>query len=112
MRGRPSSSQGCPPPWRRGISTPTATPTPPFRPADPTIALATEITSLSLADVNGDGTPDLVGVGPFDAGNYPTDTVTVLTGNGDGTFAAPLTFVTEEQPTAVTTGDVNGDGRS
>ena len=41
-----------------------------------------------MADVNGDGKPDLV-VADYDSAN-----VSVLLGNGDGTFQAPDTFAT------------------
>ncbi len=61
-------------------------------------------TALAVADVNGDGTPDLVIV------NKSNSTVNVLLGNGDGTFQDPLTVATGAGPTAVTVADVNGDG--
>ena len=44
--------------------------------------------SLSIADVNGDGRLDLI------AGNYGDDTISVLLGNGDGTFQSQTTFTT------------------
>ena len=36
--------------------------------------------------------------------------MSVLLGNGDGTFAAPLSFPPGDSPFSVTTGDFNGDG--
>ena len=38
---------------------------------------------VTVADVNGDGIPDLV------VANYASDTISVLLGNGDGTFGPP-----------------------
>ncbi len=52
-----------------------------------------------IADVNGDGHMDLVVSG----------SVTVLRGNGTGTFEAPVRLV--ESPSADAAGDFNGDGR-
>src|SRR2546426_1197574 len=38
-------------------------------------------------------------------------TVSVLLGNGDGTFLAAPTFAAGNYPSSVAVGDVNGDGR-
>jgi hypothetical protein len=61
--------------------------------------------SLAVGDLNADGRPDLATAN--DAG-----TVSVLLGNGDGTFAAPRTLVLADQPIAlsVVAGDFNADG--
>ena len=61
---------------------------------------------MALADVNGDGKPDLVV-----ANSYGADTVSVLLGNGNGTFQAQQTFATGSDPVSVAVGDVNGDGK-
>src|SRR5262249_14850206 len=42
--------------------------------------------------------------------NISSTNVGVLVGNGDGTFAAPLTFSTNTNPNYATLADVNGDG--
>ena len=65
-------------------------------------------TSITIADVNGDGKPDLL------VANSQQDTVGALLGNGDGTFQAALTYNSggsgsfPGSPMAVA--DVNGDG--
>jgi trimeric autotransporter adhesin len=57
--------------------------------------------AVLTADFNGDGIPDLVILG--------NDTISVLLGNGDGTFtAAP--YPSSELPGAIAVGDFNGDG--
>jgi hypothetical protein len=60
--------------------------------------------AVALADLNGDGTPDLV------AANNGDITVSVLLGNGDGTFGPPTTFAVDAQPEAVAIADLNRDG--
>jgi hypothetical protein len=57
--------------------------------------------TVLTADFNGDGIPDLVILG--------NDTISVLLGNGDGTFtAAPSPSA--DLPGAIAAGDFNGDG--
>jgi hypothetical protein len=60
--------------------------------------------SVALADLNGDGKPDLV---IADAGS---NTLTVLPGNGDGTFAAALSPAAGTDPVFAAVADFNGDG--
>jgi len=55
------------------------------------------------ADLNGDSRPDLAGAG----GNA----VSVMLGNGDGTFRAKTDFPVGTQTQAVAAGDFNGDGK-
>jgi 6-phosphogluconolactonase (cycloisomerase 2 family) len=43
--------------------------------------------------------------------NYGSGTVSVLLGNGDGTFAAPVTYAVGSNPIALAIGDLNGDGK-
>src|SRR5204862_1371500 len=41
-----------------------------------------------------------------------TNDLWILSGNGNGTFAAPAIYATESGPTQVAIGDFNGDGRA
>jgi hypothetical protein len=61
---------------------------------------------LVIADVNDDGIPDLVAINGS-RGN----SVSVLLGNGDGTFESPRTFAVGPRPDAVAVADVNRDGK-
>ncbi len=61
-------------------------------------------TSVTVADFNGDGVPDLA------VANYYTNNVSVLLGNGDGSFQAPRSFGAGHNPSSLAVGDFNGDG--
>ncbi len=60
---------------------------------------------VAVADVNGDGKPDLVVV------NSGSGDVGVLLGNGDGTFQTAQTYGSGCEPWSVAVADVNNDGR-
>ena len=60
--------------------------------------------SLALGDFNRDGKLDVATVSPF------THTVSVLLGNGDGTFQAPQSYDTVFQCVGVVAADFNQDG--
>jgi len=60
--------------------------------------------SVTAADLNGDGNPDLV------VPNQQSNDVSVLLGNGDGTFSGPTTYPVGDGPDDVASGDLNGDG--
>ena len=63
-------------------------------------------TSIAVADVNGDGKPDLLVV------NGSNNTVGVLLGNGDGTFRSPVLYDSGGYyPSSIAVADVNGDGK-
>jgi len=63
--------------------------------------------ALAIGDVNGDGKPDLVVANAlFGNGN----TVSVLRGNGDGTFQAKVDLTVGKAPNGVAITDVDGDG--
>jgi hypothetical protein len=59
---------------------------------------------LATADLNHDGNPDIV------IANGTGDSVTVLLGNGDGTFQSPVTYVIPSEAVSVVLGDFNNDG--
>ena len=58
------------------------------------------------ADLNADGRTDLV------VTNLDGNSVSVLLGAGDGTFAPIREYPTSAPPVAVTATDINGDGRA
>jgi FG-GAP-like repeat/IPT/TIG domain len=67
---------------------------------------------VAVADVNGDGWPDII------TANYSTQNVSVFLGNGDGTFNAPIFSPvagmsslpsSDRSPFHAAIGDVNGD---
>ncbi|HEV3204841.1 MAG TPA: VCBS repeat-containing protein, partial [Gemmataceae bacterium] len=60
--------------------------------------------SVVVGEFNRDGIPDLA------VTNYGIDTVSVLLGNGNGTFQAPRNFAAGVHPISVAVGDFNGDG--
>ncbi len=60
--------------------------------------------SLALKDINDDGFMDIV------TANTGGDNVSVLLGNGDGTFVDQATYKTGHQPISLQLEDLNGDG--
>src|SRR5207248_1503974 len=60
--------------------------------------------SVAVADVSGDGNKDLI------VANGIGGTVSVLLGNGNGTFGPQQTFAAAPDPYSVTVLDVSGDG--
>lgn len=58
----------------------------------------------AIADFNGDHILDIATV------NFTSNDVSVLLGNGDGTFQAAVSYPVGTEPTAITTVDLNGDG--
>ena len=61
--------------------------------------------ALATGDLNGDGKLDLVVV------NYKANTVSILLGNGEGTFQTQVEYATGNGPMGVAVGDLNGDGK-
>ena len=60
--------------------------------------------ALATGDFNKDGQPDLA------VANFGSDSVNILLGNGDGTFAAPVDYAVLNGPHSVVASDFNGDG--
>jgi len=67
---------------------------------------------LTLADVNGDGKLDLVGLGPntFVPFTVPGPLVVML-GSGNGSFQAPMVTSLDQLAASIQVADLNGDGK-
>jgi Big-like domain-containing protein/VCBS repeat protein len=67
---------------------------------------------VAVADLNRDGTPDLVAVNYSKSFGSHTGSVGVLLGKGDGTFLPAAIYDSRGGgPTAIVIGDLNGDGK-
>jgi len=66
--------------------------------------------SVAIADFNGDGRLDLAVADEGTAPNYADGSLSVLLGNGDGTFRSPVQVATGVRPLSVVVGDFNRDG--
>ncbi|HTS11528.1 MAG TPA: FG-GAP-like repeat-containing protein [Candidatus Limnocylindrales bacterium] len=64
------------------------------------------ISKLAVADLNGDNKPDLI------LCNLSSNHVTVLVGNGDGTFPSASSYAAGAEPIGVAIADFNGDGHA
>jgi len=79
-------------------------------------AFATELNSASVstADINGDGKPDVI-VANYGGGDVSVLLNTTITGAGTPSLATQQTYALgptgQEQPFSVTTADINGDGK-
>jgi serine/threonine protein kinase len=89
---RPSKTQGVPPMLSN------------FAP-QVTYAVGVRPYAVAVADFNGDGKQDLA------VSNLSSDSVSVLLGNGDGSFKPAVHYPTGVEPHGVAVGDFNGDGK-
>jgi hypothetical protein len=69
----------------------------------PNVFFAGSSEVVVVADIDGDGYPDLV------TDNRRDSDISVLLSYGDGTFAPPLDFLPSGTPFGVVVGDFNGD---
>lgn len=80
-----------------------------------TYATGTTPKGLAIADINGDGKLDIIAANIDN--NYPSlvnpggDSISVLLGNGNGTFQARTDYGVGQAPFAVAAGFLNGDGK-
>jgi len=95
-----SATEGCTPPGDGVVrsclrlieASTTGTPLPPY-----------SIQFAAIGDLNGDGHPDLA------VSNSGTDVVSILLGDGTGSFGSPADFAVGNGPQALAIADLNGD---
>ena len=75
-----------------------------------TYAAGTNPNGVKLVDFNQDGKLDIV-VGNSRTSSTSQDSVSVLLGNGDGTFQSPTRLPADHDTYPPSVGDLNGDGR-
>src|SRR5207302_7198575 len=78
------------------------------------IDVGSGVVSVAIGDFNGDGKPDLGVAKNFCSPEGPCTTngsVSVVLGNGDGTFQAPMDYRVGTNPVSLVMGDINGDGK-
>ena len=75
-----------------------------FPTTSPTTPAGDQPESVAIADLNNDGIPDLV------AANESTSDVSVLPGNGDGTFQPQQPFATGDNPRSSAVADLDASG--
>jgi VCBS repeat protein/uncharacterized protein DUF1573 len=69
------------------------------------VATGASPVAIATGDLNGDGKTDLV------SADYAANAVSVLVGNGDGTFKSKVDYPAGDGPKAVAIADLNGDGK-
>jgi hypothetical protein len=67
--------------------------------------------SVAVGDFNNDGKQDLLLTNFGDRSSGGNGNLTLLLGNGDGTFQSPITLTAGREPFQLAVGDFNNDGR-
>jgi len=67
--------------------------------------------SVAVGDFSGDGKPDLVVANALEPSRTQRGKISVLLGNGDGTFQTQVTYNAGGNPNRVAVADFNGDGK-
>jgi len=78
--------------------------------AQQTFATGSAPSSVSAADLNGDGRPDVI-VADASSGSVSVLVNTTAPGASSATFSGQQTFAAGNAPSSVTSADVNGDGK-
>jgi len=85
-----------------------------FQPAVTYSSGGSVLNYVAVADLNGDGIPDIIAANACNTPNFRDcsgSSIGVLLGNGDGTFRAAVSYdPAGYTPTAIVVADVNGDG--
>jgi hypothetical protein len=71
-----------------------------------TAPVGSHLGSVAVADLNGDGTPDIAVV------NQTAGVVKVIPNNGDGTFGSAFDIAVGKGPLSLAVGDYNGDSKA
>jgi len=82
-----------------------------FQPAVLYASGGVNTTSLQVADVNGDGKPDVVATSLCSTPACPMPVVSVLLGNGNGTFQPAVTYNSGLEGISLAVADLNKDGK-
>ena len=72
-----------------------------------TISLNLSLSAVSVADLNGDGIPDIITGSGSTVYDYQ---LSVILSRGDGSFQTPQKFTVGYGPSSVVSADINGDG--
>src|SRR5215831_10710284 len=79
-----------------------------FRPAQ-SYTVGTNPSAVAVADFNSDGKMDLAVMNVGDPAANDSGSVSILLGNGDGTFQSANNITAGKNPRAMAIGDFNGD---
>ncbi len=75
-------------------------------------AVGTKPSAAAVGDFNGDGKLDIAVVNSGDASVGENGGLSILMGNGDGTFQSAMNFSAGNNPGSVAVGDFDGDGKA